>query len=172
MTGVKAKKSLGQHFLNDENIACKIIDCILKDLTTNNILEVGPGMGVLTKYLNQHEHLNITVVEIDPDFVKYLKNKFLDQNIHIIGNDFLKIDLHKIWQEDMAIVGNFPYNISSQILFKVLDNVDIVDSLVRSEEHTSELQSRRNLVCRLLLEKKKKTIKHHQQIIEDNQKVS
>ena len=130
MTGVKAKKSLGQHFLNDENIACKIIDCILKDLTTNNILEVGPGMGVLTKYLNQHEHLNITVVEIDPDFVKYLKNKFLDQNIHIIGNDFLKIDLHKIWQEDMAIVGNFPYNISSQILFKVLDHVDIVDSLV------------------------------------------
>jgi len=130
MNKVKAKKYLGQHFLKDEIIAEKIIDCLFLDIETKNILEIGPGMGVLTKYLIKHKSFNISVVEIDPEAVTYLDNEFANQNIHIIENDFLKMDLQKIWQDKMAIVGNFPYNISSQILFKVLDNVKIVQSLV------------------------------------------
>ncbi len=130
MTRVKPKKSLGQHFLKDENIAQKIIDYLIKDLTHNKVLEVGPGMGILTKYLDQIEQLDITLIEIDPDSVKYLKDIFSDQHINIIEDDFLKVDLQKIWKDDMAIVGNFPYNISSQILFKVLDHVEIIDTIV------------------------------------------
>ena len=117
---VKAKKHLGQHFLRDENIAQKIAD----SLTYKNykqVLEIGPGMGVLTKYLLQKD-TKTYVIEIDTESVDYLKNNYLNLADRVIEQDFLKYDLKQIFKEEpFAIIGNFPYNISSQILFKTLE---------------------------------------------------
>ena len=117
---VKAKKYLGQHFLNDENIAKKIVDTLtLKGY--NSILEIGPGMGVLTKYLLQKD-IKTYVIEIDSESVGYLKANFLNLADRIIEKDFLKYDLNKVFKEEpFAIIGNFPYNISTQIVFKALE---------------------------------------------------
>ena len=117
---VRAKKHLGQHFLNDESIAEKIADT----LTLNgykNVLEIGPGMGVLTKYLLNKEFVTY-VIEIDSESVDYLKANYLSLAPRIIEQDFLKYDLNQVFNEKpFAIIGNFPYNISSQIVFKVLE---------------------------------------------------
>ncbi|MFV0565736.1 MAG: 16S rRNA (adenine(1518)-N(6)/adenine(1519)-N(6))-dimethyltransferase RsmA [Flavobacteriaceae bacterium] len=117
---VKAKKHLGQHFLNDENVAQKIADT----LTLNgyaNVLEIGPGMGVLTKYLLKKEATTY-VIEIDTESVEYLQNHYLNLAPRIIEQDFLKFDLNQVFKDQpFAIIGNFPYNISSQIVFKALD---------------------------------------------------
>ena len=116
---VKAKKYLGQHFLTDETIAEKIADS-LSFSGYNHVLEIGPGMGVLTKYLLKR---NITthVIEIDTEAVNYLKNEYLNLADRIIEQDFLKYDLTQVFNEDQfAIIGNFPYNISTQIVFKTL----------------------------------------------------
>jgi len=120
---VKAKKHLGQHFLTDESIAERIADSLsLKGY--QNVLEIGPGMGVLTKYLLKKE-VTTHVIEIDTESVEYLKANYLNLNNRIIEKDFLKYDLTQIFhQEPFAIIGNFPYNISSQILFKTLDMRD------------------------------------------------
>ena len=117
---VKAKKYLGQHFLNDENIAKKIADTLsLKGY--KNILEIGPGMGVLTKYLLQKK-IVIYVIEIDLESVEYLKANYLNLANRIIEKDFLKYDLNNVFKEEpFAIIGNFPYNISTQIVFKALE---------------------------------------------------
>jgi 16S rRNA (adenine1518-N6/adenine1519-N6)-dimethyltransferase len=117
---VKAKKYLGQHFLNDENIAKKIADTLnLKGY--KNILEIGPGMGVLTKYLLQKD-VTTYVIEIDTESVEYLKANFLNLGNRIIEKDFLKYDLKDEFnKEPFAIIGNFPYNISTQIVFKALE---------------------------------------------------
>lgn len=117
---VKAKKYLGQHFLNDENIAKKIADTLsLKGY--KKVLEIGPGMGVLTKYLLQKE-ITIYVIEIDSESVEYLKANYLNLANRIIEKDFLKYDLKDIFKEEsFAIIGNFPYNISTQIVFKTLE---------------------------------------------------
>lgn len=117
---VRAKKHLGQHFLNDENIASKIADSLsLKGY--EHILEIGPGMGVLTKYLLQKD-TTTHVIEIDTESVAYLKSNYLNLAERIIEKDFLKYDLSQIFKnEPFAIIGNFPYNISSQILFKTLE---------------------------------------------------
>ena len=122
---VKAKKHLGQHFLTDESIAEKIADSLT--LTGyKHVLEIGPGMGVLTKYLLKKD-ITTHVIEIDTESVDYLKANFLNLNDRIIEKDFLKTDLTSIFnQEPFAIIGNFPYNISSQILFKTLDMRDQV----------------------------------------------
>lgn len=122
---VKAKKHLGQHFLTDESIAEKIADSLT--LTGyKHVLEIGPGMGVLTKYLLK-KNVTTHVIEIDTESVAYLKANFLNLNNRIIEKDFLKMDLSSIFnQEPFAIIGNFPYNISSQILFKTLDMRDQV----------------------------------------------
>ena len=122
---VKAKKHLGQHFLTDESIAEKIADSLT--LTGyKHVLEIGPGMGVLTKYLLKKD-ITTHVIEIDNESVEYLKANFLNLNDRIIEKDFLKTDLNSIFnQEPFAIIGNFPYNISSQILFKTLDMRDQV----------------------------------------------
>ncbi len=118
---VKAKKHLGQHFLTDANIARKIVDSLSFE-GYNKVLEVGPGMGVLTQYLLDKEH-EIFVAEIDRESIAYLKDhypKLMEK--HFVG-DFLKLDCTGIFaQEEVAIIGNFPYNISSQILFKIIDN--------------------------------------------------
>ena len=117
---VKAKKHLGQHFLNDESIAKQIADT----LTLNGykkVLEIGPGMGVLTKYLLKKETTTY-VIEIDSESVDYLKAGYLNLGPRIIEKDFLKYDLNEVFKgEPFAIIGNFPYNISSQIVFKTLD---------------------------------------------------
>jgi 16S rRNA (adenine1518-N6/adenine1519-N6)-dimethyltransferase len=117
---VKAKKHLGQHFLNDESIAEKIADSLsLKGY--NHVLEIGPGMGVLTKYLLK-KNTTTHVIEIDSESVEYLQANYLNLADRIIEKDFLKYDLNEVFNgESFAVIGNFPYNISSQILFKTLE---------------------------------------------------
>lgn len=122
---VKAKKFLGQHFLNDLTIAEKIADS-LQDSAFDMVLEIGPGMGVLTQFLLK-KHNDLHVVEIDRESVTYLQIHFpkLEGKIH--ATDFLKMDLSTEFEgKTLAIIGNFPYNISSQILFKVLENKELV----------------------------------------------
>jgi 16S rRNA (adenine1518-N6/adenine1519-N6)-dimethyltransferase len=120
MDKVKAKKHLGQHFLNDENIAQKIADALTLE-GYNKVLEIGPGMGVLTKYLLE-KPIETYVIEIDTESVEYLKTHYLKLSNKILSEDFLKYDLTKVFgQEPFSVIGNFPYNISSQIVFKVLE---------------------------------------------------
>ena len=121
MKDVFAKKRLGQHFLTDLNIAQKIADQL--DFSGyNKVLEIGPGMGVLTQFLNLKKG-TLDLIEIDQESVIYLHQKFPELKNHIHLGDVLKIDLTTIYPSgDFAIIGNFPYNISSQILFKTLEN--------------------------------------------------
>lgn len=119
MKNVKAKKHLGQHFLTDEGIAKRIVDS-LTDLEPK-ILEIGPGMGVLTKYLVQDKKVDLQVIELDTESVAYLETHFPSLQGNIISGDFLKMDLDEITPGNINIIGNFPYNISSQIYFKVLE---------------------------------------------------
>ncbi len=122
---VKAKKHLGQHFLKDENIAKKIADTLLGD-TYDIVLEIGPGMGVLTKYLLNKKPTTY-VVEIDRESIEYLKVHYLNLADRIISQDFLKIDLATTFNnKQLAIIGNFPYNISTQIVFKTLENKHLI----------------------------------------------
>ena len=131
---VKAKKHLGQHFLTDENIAKKIADSLTEN-GYNHVLEIGPGMGVLTKYILQKKP-KVTVFELDSESVIYLKEVFPLEQINIntskekltiIEGDFLKKNIADIFHgEQVAIIGNFPYNISSQIVFKAIENREIV----------------------------------------------
>jgi 16S rRNA (adenine1518-N6/adenine1519-N6)-dimethyltransferase len=127
MNDVRAKKHLGQHFLKDEEIAKRIADSFLESVS-GNILEVGPGTGVLTKYLIEKE--NFFAVEIDTESIAYLKKTYPQHEQKIIYKDFLNIDIGKLFEGNFSIVGNFPYNISSQIMFKVLDHKDRVDVVV------------------------------------------
>ena len=123
---VTPKKYLGQHFLKDECIAKKIVDAIQSNC--KNILEIGPGTGALTHFLLQDKNRSFSVVEIDRESVEYLKKKY--PNLHIIIGDFLKLDLNNIYTEELIIIGNFPYNISSQIMFKILEHKNRVIELV------------------------------------------
>ena len=118
---VKAKKHLGQHFLNDENIARDIAEGLTWE-GYDRVLEIGPGMGVLTKYILQAKK-NIEVVEIDTESVEYLKEYYQPfyPRFKIHSEDFLKMDFSSKFDEQIAILGNFPYNISSQIIFKALE---------------------------------------------------
>lgn len=127
---VRAKKHLGQHFLTDLTIA----EQITQGLTWENytkVLEIGPGMGVLTQFLIEQKK-DISVVEIDTESVAYLNDKYngIRQELPIFSEDFLKMDLGAKFSEPFAVLGNFPYNISSQILFKVLDNRAFVPEVV------------------------------------------
>jgi len=120
MTGVRAKKNLGQHFLNDKGIAQKIVDSLRAE-NISKVLEIGPGMGVLTQFLLQNHSYETSVVEIDRESVEYMNNHFPELKERIISADFLRLNLHNYYSEPFAIIGNFPYNISSQIFFKVLE---------------------------------------------------
>lgn len=125
---VKAKKHLGQHFLTDENIAKKIVDSLSLE-NYSNVLEVGPGMGVLTKYLLDRE-VETFVAEIDTESIDYLKKHYAKlQDQHFVG-DFLKADIAAMFSGQVAVIGNFPYNISSQILFKIIDFYDQIPEMV------------------------------------------
>jgi 16S rRNA (adenine1518-N6/adenine1519-N6)-dimethyltransferase len=117
---VRAKKYLGQHFLKDEVIAKKISDTLTLE-GYSNILEIGPGMGVLTKYLVE-KGKSMIAMEIDSESVSYLQNNFLNPNLKIIEADFLSYDLSTLFgSSQFAITGNFPYNISTQIVFKTIE---------------------------------------------------
>ena len=128
---VRPKKSLGQHFLHDQTAAQKIVDGLkIDEGKVNQVLEIGPGMGVLTRYLIQKKSLDLKVVEIDRDSVAYLKTNYAALDGRIIEGDFLQVGLESIFPSAFSIIGNFPYNISSQIFFKVLDNRDKVSQVV------------------------------------------
>lgn len=120
MDKVKAKKQLGQHFLKDRNIAAAIVRS-LDAGGCNSVLEIGPGMGVLTGLLSERHFPHFRVVEIDRESVDYLRNNF-GTELEIIQGDFLALNLEDVAPGNMAIIGNFPYNISSQIFFKVIEN--------------------------------------------------
>ncbi len=125
MKNVRAKKHLGQHFLNDPSIASEIINLLKKN--TQNVLEIGPGMGALTQLLLKKNYTT-HVIEIDKESVTYLKKKFPNLNIH--EGDFLKLNIKQKYPFNFSLIGNFPYNISSQILFKILDNRDQITEIV------------------------------------------
>ena len=127
MTQVRAKKHLGQHFLKDMEVARRIAASLPLDGQTA-VLEIGPGTGVLTQFLLQNENIDLTAVELDTESVVYL-NKHYPQ-LKVIEADFLKMDLKTMFQDKFCIIGNFPYNISSQIFFKMLDNKDAIPCLV------------------------------------------
>ena len=121
MDSVKAKKHLGQHFLNDLNIARNIVEALRLPGGVREVLEIGPGMGVLTQTLLQHPEYRTSVVEIDRESVTYLGQHFPALEGRIFSQDFLKMDLGKLYDgQPLSIIGNFPYNISSQIYFQVL----------------------------------------------------
>ena len=125
---VRPKKYLGQHFLTDHNIARKIVSSLTDG--ENNILEIGPGTGILTQYLLQKPRINLYMIEIDKESVDYLVSHFPQQHDRIIHADFLTFNLKQIFSDHFTLIGNFPYNISSQILFKVLDYRQEVDEVV------------------------------------------
>lgn len=116
---VKPKKALGQHFLKDLQIAQRIANT-LADYKGTPVLEIGPGMGVLTQFLLEEGH-DLKVVELDSESVAYLEQNFPDLKGRIIAQDFLKLDLSQLYPDRFCVIGNYPYNISSQIFFKVLD---------------------------------------------------
>lgn len=125
----KPKKHLGQHFLTDHSIAQKIANTLTFSGYTN-VLEIGPGKGILTEYLRQKPNCNFKCIELDSESVEYLRVvKQINEN-ELIEGDFLKIDLHSLFQGEFCIAGNFPYNISSQILFRALEHTDLVPELV------------------------------------------
>jgi len=128
MDRINPKKHLGQHFLKDENIARKIISAIPDSV--ENILEVGPGPGVLTKYLLENKDLNSIFVEVDTEAAEFLVKKYPVIAARLINEDFLKTKLTGIFPEKFSIIGNFPYNISSQIFFRVLEHKNQIEYVI------------------------------------------
>jgi 16S rRNA (adenine1518-N6/adenine1519-N6)-dimethyltransferase len=124
MTLVKAKKRLGQHFLKDKNVAERIARSLTGE-GYHDVIEVGPGMGVLTTFLLERGFDNFIVAEIDRESVVYLKEHF-PADLRVVEADFLRMDLNSLFPGKFAIVGNFPYNISSQIFFRALEYRDKV----------------------------------------------
>lgn len=119
MQTIRAKKSLGQHFLKDLGVARRIAETA----PAGRILEIGPGMGVLTQFLLSNPQIQLTAIELDSESVQYLHEWYPE--LHLIEGDFLKLDLNQLYPEgDFCVIGNYPYNISSQIFFKVLDYKD------------------------------------------------
>ena len=123
---VRAKKALGQHFLTDLSIAQRIADALIVENGTMPALEVGPGMGVLTQYLLKRPEVDLRMVEIDTESVNYLLVHFPQVQGKLLEADFLKLNLEKFFSGQFCVIGNFPYNISSQIFFKMLDYKDYI----------------------------------------------
>ncbi len=139
MSEVRAKKALGQHFLVDLNIARKICDSLSGGLRTDaatgeqrpvDVLEVGCGMGVLTQFLLQRDDVVTWGAEIDTESVEYLHVHYPQFTPRLMEGDFLKMDLRSLFPEGLKVIGNFPYNISSQIFFKVLEYRDLIPECV------------------------------------------
>lgn len=128
MKTVNPKKKFGQNFLNDNSIATQIVS-FLSTEKTNNIIEVGPGMGILTKEILKIDNLNKKFIELDKECCDYLLNNFSEIEKDLINDDFLKFDIKK-FNPPVSIIGNFPYNISSQILFKIFENKEIIYEMI------------------------------------------
>ncbi|MBR2233464.1 MAG: 16S rRNA (adenine(1518)-N(6)/adenine(1519)-N(6))-dimethyltransferase RsmA [Prevotella sp.] len=139
MKQVRPKKNLGQHFLTDLSIARRIADTV--DACPNlPVLEVGPGMGVMTQYLVEKPR-PLKVVEIDRESVQYLHEHFPQLRDNILGEDFLRMDLHQVFGgEPFVLTGNYPYDISSQIFFKMLDNRDLIPCCTGMIQHEVALR--------------------------------
>jgi 16S rRNA (adenine1518-N6/adenine1519-N6)-dimethyltransferase len=129
MSVVRAKKALGQHFLKDQNIARKIVES-LQAQNIEKVIEIGPGMGVLTRFLMERKEFTTIPVEIDHESVEYLTAAYPQLSSMLVQGDFLELDLNSITPDKFAIIGNFPYNISSQIFFKVIDYRSQVEEVV------------------------------------------
>lgn len=129
MDFVRAKKHLGQHFLKDQGIARQIVDTLKGVGGYTDVLEIGPGTGVLTQFLATHPTFHTKVVEIDKESVAYLKKHLLPEE-KIIEGDFLAMRLEEYFGGSFGVIGNFPYNISSQIFFKILDYRDQIPEVV------------------------------------------
>jgi 16S rRNA (adenine1518-N6/adenine1519-N6)-dimethyltransferase len=129
MPAVRPKKQLGQHFLNDKRIASKIVESLTAE-KADFILEIGPGMGVLTAELVTKFSNRFFAAEVDEESVEYLKQTIPALSPNLIQGDFLELNLSEMFKGNLAIIGNFPYNISSQIFFKVLENRNEVNEVV------------------------------------------
>ena len=129
MIPVNPKKRLGQHFLADKNIARKITGALTCE-GYNQVLEIGPGMGVLTQFLLEEKNFTTTLVEIDHESADYLRSRFPEVSERIAEEDILGYRMDLNFSSPLAVIGNFPYNISSQILFKILENRDLVIEVV------------------------------------------
>ena len=140
---VKAKKALGQHFLKDNKIAERIVKALVSPETspvtdpetaavpaTNQVLEIGPGTGVLTAFLVKEQGIDFKLIEIDDESVRYLREYYPQLGDSLIEGDFLRMDLEALFPGKFMIIGNFPYNISSQIFFKVLDYREKIPTVV------------------------------------------
>ncbi len=119
---VRAKKHLGQHFLTDKNIAKKIVAELTDKYPQGNILEVGPGTGVLTQFLVRSKEHHLHLAEIDSESVQFLRENYPENAFQLTEGDFLAMDFTDIFEGEFSVIGNFPYNISSQIFFKILEN--------------------------------------------------
>ena len=140
MKQVRPKKNLGQHFLTDLNIAKRIADTVDEPYADLPVLEVGPGMGVMTQYLVEKPR-PLKVVEIDRESVAYLQEHFPRLHNNIIGGDFLRMDLHDVFDgQPFVLTGNYPYDISSQIFFKMLDNKDLIPCCTGMIQHEVALR--------------------------------
>jgi 16S rRNA (adenine1518-N6/adenine1519-N6)-dimethyltransferase len=128
MRNLKPKKHLGQHFLADEKVARRIVDSLDADEGAA-VVEIGPGMGVLTKYLRER-FADLRVVEFDPDAVAYLEEAFSDPPLAIVASDFLKWDFSSALSRPVHFIGNLPYNVTSPIIFHLLENRDWVEDCV------------------------------------------
>ncbi|MBR1575129.1 MAG: 16S rRNA (adenine(1518)-N(6)/adenine(1519)-N(6))-dimethyltransferase RsmA [Bacteroidales bacterium] len=127
---VRAKKALGQHFLTDQGVARAIVAALTPDSPVRDVLEIGPGMGVLTRYLIGREDLDVRMIEIDSESVSYLLTHFPGMEGRLMEGDYLRLDLARIFPGPYRVIGNFPYNISSQIFFKILEDKDRVPEVV------------------------------------------
>jgi 16S rRNA (adenine1518-N6/adenine1519-N6)-dimethyltransferase len=128
MATFQHKKKFGQHFLNNETIASDIVDAFIAKCSTNQVLEIGPGEGVLTKYLLQKDK-ELFISEIDNDIIPIIASKFNIDHEHLIHGDFLVMDFTKHFTGEFSIIGNFPYNISTEIVFKIIDNREKVSMM-------------------------------------------
>ncbi len=127
---VRPKKSLGQHFLTDEKIAEQIVDS-LSFTGYDDVMEIGPGTGVLTYFLKEKVKGKLTLIEIDSDSIQFLKENFNSNDFKLLEGDFLRMNIvEEMLQRPTAVIGNFPYNISTQILFKVFENKELVPEVV------------------------------------------
>ncbi len=128
MRKVKAKKGLGQHFLTDPTVAGQIVDALTMD-KNRSVVEIGPGTGVLTELL-LNKDIDLRAIDVDGESIRFLKEKYPEFQHLMIQGDFLKIDINLLFNSEFSIIGNFPYNISSQIFFKVLDNRNQINEIV------------------------------------------
>ncbi|TZF86073.1 16S rRNA (adenine(1518)-N(6)/adenine(1519)-N(6))-dimethyltransferase RsmA (plasmid) [Pedobacter sp. BS3] len=128
MSLVRAKKHLGQHFLTDKNIARKIVESLQNG--SKKVLEVGPGMGILSDFLLQQSDFETYLIDVDTESFEFLQQKYPQLGDRLINGDFLEMNFGDVFPGSFSIIGNFPYNISSQILFKIIDNREQVTEVV------------------------------------------